>query len=91
MAGELDDLIGERGKTHGDYAAVADTYATLLAAWQSSGQPLPETSALALTMIFVKIARILNGDPSHADHWIDIAGYAKLVADHLSHGPDQTH
>jgi hypothetical protein len=32
----------------------------------------------ALEAIAGKIARILNGDPSFADHWIDIAGYAKL-------------
>lgn len=34
-------------------------------------------------MIFHKIARILNGDPNYADSWVDIAGYAKLVADEL--------
>lgn len=34
-------------------------------------------------MIAHKIGRILNGDPNYADSWIDIAGYAKLVADRL--------
>jgi hypothetical protein len=38
---------------------------------------------LALDMIAVKISRILSGNPSHKDSWIDIAGYAKLVADRL--------
>lgn len=37
----------------------------------------------ALAMIFHKLARIANGDPNYADSWIDIAGYAKLVADRL--------
>lgn len=37
----------------------------------------------ALEMIAHKIGRILNGDPNYADSWIDIAGYAKLVADRL--------
>ncbi len=37
----------------------------------------------ALDMIAHKIGRILNGDPDYADSWIDIAGYAKLVADRL--------
>ena len=27
--------------------------------------------------------RIVNGDQHYADSWIDIAGYAKLVADRL--------
>jgi hypothetical protein len=37
----------------------------------------------ALEMICHKIARILNGDPNYADNWIDIAGYATLVANRL--------
>jgi hypothetical protein len=37
----------------------------------------------ALGMISHKIARILNGDPNYADNWIDIAGYATLVANRL--------
>jgi hypothetical protein len=37
----------------------------------------------ALEMIAHKIARILNGDPDYADNWIDIAGYATLVANRL--------
>jgi uncharacterized protein DUF6378 len=37
----------------------------------------------AIRMITNKLARILNGDPNYADSWIDIAGYAKLVADRL--------
>lgn len=37
----------------------------------------------ALEMIAHKIGRILNGDPDYDDSWIDIAGYAKLVADKL--------
>jgi trehalose/maltose hydrolase-like predicted phosphorylase len=38
---------------------------------------------LALDMIAVKISRILTGNPSHVDSWVDIAGYAKLVSDRL--------
>ena len=37
----------------------------------------------ALDMIFHKIGRIINGDPDYVDSWVDIAGYAKLVADRL--------
>ena len=29
-------------------------------------------------MILLKIARIICGDPTYADHWDDIAGYAML-------------
>ena len=37
----------------------------------------------ALDMIATKIGRILTGNPSHLDSWVDIAGYAKLVSDRL--------
>jgi hypothetical protein len=37
----------------------------------------------ALEMICHKIGRIVNGDPDYVDSWVDIAGYAKLVADRL--------
>lgn len=37
----------------------------------------------ALEMIRHKIARILNGDPNYADSWVDIAGYAQLIANRL--------
>jgi hypothetical protein len=42
----------------------------------------------ALDMIAHKIGRILNGDPNYADSWVDIAGYAKLVADRLESGKE---
>jgi hypothetical protein len=37
----------------------------------------------SLDMILHKIGRIVNGDPDYDDSWVDIAGYAKLVADRL--------
>lgn len=37
----------------------------------------------ALEMIIHKVGRIVNGNPDKVDHWTDIAGYAKLVADRL--------
>lgn len=40
----------------------------------------------AIDMICHKLARIANGDPHYADSWVDIAGYAKLVADRLEAG-----
>jgi hypothetical protein len=39
--------------------------------------------AEALDMICTKLGRIVNGDPDYVDNWVDIAGYAKLVADRL--------
>jgi hypothetical protein len=45
----------------------------------------------ALDMIAHKMARILNGDPDYADSWVDIAGYATLVANRLTNSEHQTH
>lgn len=42
----------------------------------------------SLEMIAHKIARIMNGDVNYADNWVDIAGYAQLIADELE-VPDQ--
>lgn len=56
---------------------VAHTFA------MQQGKTFDVDQAEALDMIFTKIARILNGDPHYADSWIDIAGYAKLVANRL--------
>jgi len=51
----------------------------LLKTWDSLAVDQKE----ALDMISHKIARIMNGDPNYADNWIDIAGYATLVANRL--------
>ena len=41
----------------------------------------------ALEMIVHKIGRIVNGNPDVVDHWVDIAGYATLIADRLEGHP----
>ncbi|MGH8336450.1 MAG: DUF6378 domain-containing protein [Gammaproteobacteria bacterium] len=40
----------------------------------------------ALDMMANKIARILNGDPSHVDSWTDIIGYSRLIEKRLQRG-----
>ena len=37
----------------------------------------------ALEMICVKLARIAGGNPDYIDSWLDLAGYAQLVANEL--------
>lgn len=50
---------------------------------QSGWALLSESQKEALEMIAHKIGRILNGDPNYMDSWVDIAGYAQLVANQL--------
>ena len=50
----------------------------------SKGWPkLRSAQRESLEVIATKIGRILGGDPTHKDHWDDIAGYAELVAREL--------
>lgn len=37
----------------------------------------------ALDMLANKLSRALNGNPEYVDTWLDIAGYAQLVVDHI--------
>ncbi len=47
------------------------------------GKCLEPDQVEALEMICHKIARVLNGDANYADNWVDIAGYATLIANRL--------
>ena len=49
-----------------------------------SGTALDPDQRLAMTMICVKLGRIVNGHQDQIDSWLDIAGYAKLVADRMA-------
>lgn len=83
----VDAVLDERGARYGDFFGhAAITQHLKSAAHQFAaerGKQFGVDQAEALDMIFHKIGRILNGDPNYADSWIDIAGYAKLVADRL--------
>jgi hypothetical protein len=77
-----DALLDERGRTHGDFHENALVIQELKRAMRRQGgwSRLDDCQAAALDMIAHKIGRILAGDPNHADHWDDIAGYARLVS-----------
>lgn len=45
--------------------------------------PLAFDQREAIDMIIHKLGRIINGNPDKVDSWVDIAGYARLVADRL--------
>jgi hypothetical protein len=83
----VDALLTERGSRYGNFLDHARITQRLKAVAHQFAQQHDKTfdvdQAEALDMIFHKIGRILNGDPNYADSWIDIAGYAKLVADRL--------
>lgn len=77
----IEDLIAGRAPQNGDYAETAAIAQNIKAAMRESQNwpNLPAIHLEALEMIANKIARILNGDMMHHDHWLDIEGYAHLV------------
>lgn len=82
---ETADLLAERGKTHGEYSVHARITQELKATMRDYYTTDHNYSQReSLEMIAHKIGRILAGDPDFRDHWDDIAGYAKLVADRCS-------
>jgi hypothetical protein len=83
---DIDKTLAERGKRYGEFKDHARISQELKRVMQKTDgwNNLGATGREALEMIAHKIARVLNGDPTYEDNWIDIAGYAKLVADRLN-------
>lgn len=78
-------ILKERGSSHGDFTDVAAMEQNLILTMEA-GVKWNEMTAVqrcALRMIQHKISRILSGNPDYADHWDDIAGYAKITRDRL--------
>lgn len=73
----IDDLLTERGATHGDFKQHA-YYTQSMKALVPPVNNINESQREALEMIMHKLGRILAGNPNHRDHWDDIAGYATL-------------
>jgi hypothetical protein len=81
-------VLEERGKRYGKFTGHAEVTQMLktiiVTALNKRNKTLAPDQQEALDMICHKIGRIINGDPDYADSWVDIAGYAQLVADRLN-------
>lgn len=92
---EVKDVLADRDGKYGKFADVADLAQDLKTSIRDGriiggelragdGRKVIRADMVeALDMICSKIARILNGDPDYPDNWVDIAGYATLVANRL--------
>ena len=82
----INDTLEERGKRYGNYLRQTEISNDLRTRMMNTpgGEAMEVDMEDALTMIAVKISRILNGDPFYSDNWVDISGYATLVADRLN-------
>jgi hypothetical protein len=83
----LGKLLDKRAEQYGSFMASANVAIRLKGVMHNAiaqqDLHLAPDQLLSLDMIAVKVSRILTGNPSHIDSWVDIAGYAKLVADRL--------
>jgi hypothetical protein len=84
---QITETLEERGSRYGKFTGQAEISQHLKGVMRHyeavRGCDLDPDQREALEMMMHKIARVINGDPDYADSWIDIAGYAKLVADRL--------
>lgn len=87
MTQDINEVLEERGKRYGTFIGHAivtqDLKAVIENHLRQRNKTLGYDQKEALDMICHKIGRIINGDPDYQDSWVDIAGYAQLVADRL--------
>lgn len=87
----VDAVLDSRGGEYGkfvDGAGLMQSIKRLLAAHaEKHDKTFADDQWEALEMIVHKMGRIVNGNPNKIDHWVDIAGYATLVADRLNGNP----
>jgi hypothetical protein len=83
----IDTILTERGTRYGaftDHALITQRLKQCMVQFNpDKWDRMSDDQREALDMIAHKIGRILNGDPNYVDSWVDIAGYATLVADRL--------
>jgi hypothetical protein len=77
---EVVEILDARRQTHGAFSLQAALAQRLKLVLRQSANfdDMTEGQRQALEAICDKQARILSGDADHADHWLDIAGYATL-------------
>lgn len=80
---KVDEILKNRDGIHGNFTNVAHTAQCLKACIDEGINQLPLDMNESLDLICTKIARIANGNYEEIDHWLDIAGYAQLIANRL--------
>ncbi len=83
----VDDVLNARAKNYGKFiegAEIMQMIKRLVYNYvHQRNTALAFDQLEAIDMIIHKLGRIINGNPDHTDSWVDIAGYAMLVADRL--------
>lgn len=83
----VDEILKQRGAVYGSYGNGVKCRATILEALNDKhkechcGDDLPEELRIMFSDIALKLMRIAS-EPSHADSYIDLAGYAKIIKEY---------
>jgi hypothetical protein len=84
---DVDNVLDERAKDYGKFIEGAEIMQMIKRLVRNyideRDTQLAFDQREALDMIIHKMGRIINGNPDKVDHWVDIAGYATLVAERL--------
>ena len=79
---EAEKIVKVRQSTHGDFTDGARfTQGVMkLAMVAPSWSSMTDVQKEGFHHIVQKLQRAVCGDPNHADHWNDVAGYALIVS-----------
>lgn len=85
---DVDAVLAQRGSRYGKFIDVSKATVAIQEAVYDHMvadkiNTLDADVSVAIDMICHKLARIAVGDTTYVDNWVDIAGYAKLVAERL--------
>jgi hypothetical protein len=82
---KVEMILAERKERYGEYSTTALIAQQLKGMMHEapSWHKLTASQREGLEMIQHKIARIVNGDPSYLDSFVDIIGYAKLMVEEM--------
>ena len=75
------ELLNTRQNSHGDIRDNADCFYDLrriIEKYASESLKAHTKLVYPLDMIAMKLARIVTGDCTYDDHWIDLSGYSEL-------------
>lgn len=83
--GDIRAVLADRGQRYGSFDGHAELTQELKAAMAAHPNYSGLTASMreSLEMVQHKIGRIVNGDPTYLDSWVDIVGYTQLVIDEL--------
>jgi hypothetical protein len=85
---DVDATLDARAVDYGKFIEGAEVMQMLKRVVQNAlnnrDKVLAHDQSESIDMILHKLGRIITGNPDVVDHWLDIAGYAQLVADRIN-------